>query len=451
MDNPAVLNFEFEWEAAKGVTAAELQATWARLSILCGDESLTQVEDVASGSVRRSVYLPLYPLAEWIAYNWWYLKAHARPGYLPERDWSFRSRLRMSEGRSSWLMHHNLRAVGDGLPWPDLTLIPMKDRFIVAWQRDRNLVPGWRVRFMSTGRTEIDRSTFEQSLVAFVDAVLTRLDEEGVPGTALAREWGELQNLDSDEVEFCIAAARLGLDPFATPPDVAELILESAAQLSATLLDDFLDAATPGQLRDEAAWVQSLRKVVVESDRATDTLPALSHGPSTPQRQPWEKGLQDARQFRAALHVPLIESFDVRRWVAVEHFTRVSRSLQGLGARTAADGRMVALAEPKGDEQERFAAARALWRFLSDADAGEFLVTSARTPKQQAERAFAAELLAPANGVRELLGSDSDDPIAADDIRPISEHFAVSDWVIQYQVVNQLGLEIEDLALGRDE
>lgn len=451
MDDSPALNFEFEWEPAKGVTAAELQATWARLSILCGNESLTQVEDVASGSVRRSVYVPLYPMAEWIAYNWWYLTANARPSYLPERDWSFRSRLRMSENRSSWLMHHNLRAVGEGLPWPDITLIPMKETVIVAWQRDRNLVPGWRVRFMSTGRTEIDRSTFEQSLVAFVDAVLTRLEEEHVHETPLAQEWRELQNLDSEEVEFCAAAARLGLDPFATPPDVAELILESSAQLSATLLDDFLDAATPGRLKDEAEWVRALWKGIADSDRATDALPALSNGHSALQRRPWEKGLLDARQFRSAVEVPSIETFDVRRWVAVEHATRVSRSLQGLGARTAAGGRIVALVEPKSDEGERFAAARALWRFLSDVDSGEFLVTSARTPKQQAERAFAAELLAPATGVLEMLGPDSGDPIAADDIRPISQHFAVSDWVVQYQIMNQLGLDIEDLALGRDE
>ncbi len=293
-----------------------------------------------------------------------------RPAYLPERDWSFRSRLSMADHRSAWLTHHNLRAIGEGFPWPDLTMIPMKETTIVAWQRDRNFLPGWKVRFLSTGRAEVDRQALEECLVAFVDAVLTRLDEQHVRETPLAEEWRALQGLDPDEVEFCTAAARLGLDPLAAPPDVADLILQSAAQLSPSLLDDFLDAATPGRLRDEADWVNAHWRSIIESDRSTDPLPTLSNGERPLHGPAWEWGIRDARELRAALRVAPQESFDVGSWVAIERVRTVTRSLQGLGASTTTRGHLVALANPRSDEGERFTAARALWRFLRPGKSG---------------------------------------------------------------------------------
>src|SRR5690242_9624003 len=68
----------YEWESAEEVRAPELAATWARLEIWAGEECITQVEDLASKSPRRSIYCSLYPLAEWVAYSWWLLRAHTR-------------------------------------------------------------------------------------------------------------------------------------------------------------------------------------------------------------------------------------------------------------------------------------------------------------------------------------------------------------------------------------
>jgi hypothetical protein len=66
--SPAV-RFEYEWEPAEDVRSAEFASTWARLEMWVGDRCVTQVEDAASRSARRSIYCPLYPLAEWIAFG----------------------------------------------------------------------------------------------------------------------------------------------------------------------------------------------------------------------------------------------------------------------------------------------------------------------------------------------------------------------------------------------
>ncbi|MCA2186306.1 hypothetical protein [Nonomuraea cavernae] len=57
-----------------GNLVCELRQTWARIEISVGAEYVTLLEDLESGSSRRSIYCPLYPLAEWAAYNWWSLR-----------------------------------------------------------------------------------------------------------------------------------------------------------------------------------------------------------------------------------------------------------------------------------------------------------------------------------------------------------------------------------------
>ncbi len=73
------LRFRFDWEPViEAVRAPELRSTWARLEAWVGDTCITLVEDVSTGSIRRSISVPLYPLAEWMAFNWWSIAADGR-------------------------------------------------------------------------------------------------------------------------------------------------------------------------------------------------------------------------------------------------------------------------------------------------------------------------------------------------------------------------------------
>jgi hypothetical protein len=118
------VRFEYEWEPAVDVRSAELASTWARFEMWVGDRCVTQVEDAASGSGRRSIYCSLYPLAEWIAFNWWALEAYVRPSALEPEAWSYRRLVGRHSNDSRWLRQHNIRAAGDGFLWPNLSIIP---------------------------------------------------------------------------------------------------------------------------------------------------------------------------------------------------------------------------------------------------------------------------------------------------------------------------------------
>ena len=67
------LQIEFDWEDPQAAKGPELRATWARLRILINNVPVTQVLDSSARSVRDGIYIPLYPLAEWLAMHWWSL------------------------------------------------------------------------------------------------------------------------------------------------------------------------------------------------------------------------------------------------------------------------------------------------------------------------------------------------------------------------------------------
>lgn len=436
--------FNIEWLPASGVRSPELRATWARFEIHLNNESLSNVEDVGSGTTIRSLFLPLYPLAEWVAHNWWYLQHHSRPANVPIRYWTFRHRARIRGARSEWLTHHNLRAVGDGFPWPDLTLVPTETSVQLAWRGDRSAPPGWTVRFLSDGEAEVDKAIVRNALSQLVDDVLTRLRESGVDQTELEEEWEAVRSMEPDEVRFCLAAAALGLDPFVLDDDITRLILLADECLADDLEQDFLAAADPNRLAEDLRWIEHNSGLIDSSLDKTAELPLIRPAVDGP---PWRRGAQHATALREALAVAETEPFEVEPWVMVTPVDQVDPSLEALGGFSKRGARVLALAGRGRHLSKRFSAGRSLYRFVVDSQVQHFLITGARTLRQQAERAFAAELLAPAQGIHKLIPLHAD-YLDADDVVAISEHFNVSEWVVRYQVLNHLDIAVDEPMSG---
>lgn len=79
---------------------------------------------------------------------------------------------------------------------------------------------------------------------------------------------------------------------------------------------------------------------------------------------------------------------------------------------------------------------RALWHYLWD-DSPLFMVTAAHTYRQRVERAFAAELLAPAEGIAQLLESPPE-AASQEELEQIAQRYGVSSMVIEHQPRNHL-------------
>lgn len=434
------LKFRFDWEPAPGVRAPELRATWARLEIWVGDECVTQVEDIDSQNVRRSVYVPLYPLAEWIAYNWWFLKAHSRPASLLG---DLRS-LASSQGRraalSGMLEHHNLRAVGDGFLWPNLTIVPEGTHTRLAWYPDDGATPERPLKYIRGGEAWIHSESLELSLARFVDDVGTRLTEQEVIETSLQKEWAALRVTDAEEAAFCIAAARLGLDPYSDALDLQDSLERATAVLEPSLVDDFFDAVNPERLPSGIDWVvNSTRRINERAPGGTDgedLRAAVEAMPAGSTAKPWDLGYGQAVRVRNLLGLDAWERFELGNLMSLITLESNDVGLQAIG-RTAGKSNVLVLGRPMISQTQRFAQARALWHFLFGHLADAFLITPAHTDRQRVERAFAAELLAPAAGILDRLET-AEIAFALDDIETIAGHFEVSSMVVRHQIENQI-------------
>jgi hypothetical protein len=434
------LRLSYEWESGDGVAAPELNATWVRLEIWVGSECVTQVEDAASHSARRSIYCSLYPIAEWISYNWWLLKAHARPAgaFVPRRE--------RPTHLPTWLKSHNLREAGDGFLWPDLSIIPEGEWTRLAWSRDPKGIGESPIRYIAQGSATCESNSVQLALAEVVESVLARLDEHAIRDTPLAGEWQAITATDEEEQEFCVAAARLGLDPYSIDPEIAELLTTVGSKLESALLSDFLDAVTPTKagIRDGIVWIgnasTAIRKIPAKPDPLVAELrSALTSIPT--HDLPWRIGWDAARRARSVVGLKPVEPFEFNGLVHVAKAEGRDPGLIALGGETSTGGHALVASQDMSVLTERFAKARALWHFATPHGGRKFLLTSSHSDRQKVERAFAAELLAPAQGVEEFI-EERYGVVYSDDIDAVADHFRVSPLVIEHQVENQLELEI---------
>lgn len=415
--------------------APELRATFARLEIACGPDVITQVEDKSSESSRRSIYVPLYPLAEWFAYNWWFLSSHRRPESIPRAAWSFRRRQVNVE--REWLRHHNVAAVADGFFWPDLAIVPESPtRAALVWHAQPE--SSAHTRFTSQGACTVPAAELRGAVSSFVNDVLNRLREQGVTQTPLEEEWTDLETLDEGDAQFCRAAAALGLDPSTTPAAVDELILHVDERLSAALLDDFLNSAEPTLLEEDLNWIDHAAMVIAKRPKAK-----REQVPPIPLRMgdaPWDQGYHVAREFRKKLGLAPTDRGDPESFIAVLVEAAPDRAMDALGGPSKAKEPVLVLGRERPARSQRFAAARALMRLQGTSD--HYLITNAYGETQKRERSFAAEFLAPALGLLDVLGTDAKRVTSAD-IAVLSDHFDVQELVVAHQVENNLGLAVE--------
>jgi hypothetical protein len=432
--------FKVEWQPAPGVTTHELAATWARYEIWVDDRCVTQVE-AADGTFRRSVYGSLYPLAYWIASNWWLLTSHVRPTAIESRYWTWRN-----VRTQPWLRQHNMRGAGDGMAWPDLTLVPEGAVTRVHWSQDRYKGLG-AVRFASDGSGFVPARDFRERLAEIVNHVLDRSAEADLLKTPLAEEWEGVADSDGEEISFCKTAARLGLDPYSVSDETADRIISAAAVLPAEIAGDFFDSADATNLSAALDWTRSATleadKAAVRAGRSLSEIPGavaeeVASFRNASDERPSQLGYAMARALRGELALADTDDFDIAPWVGTADMQAPTRGLDGLAAVSGQRCGVVLGTVNRRLEARRFGQARALGRILAHPGQRQFILSAARSHDDRVARAFAAELLAPAQGIRHMLDTlgEADDSA----LEAIAERYNVSPLVVRHQYENQIAV-----------
>ncbi|RJP41607.1 MAG: ImmA/IrrE family metallo-endopeptidase [Phycisphaerales bacterium] len=413
----STLSFDYEWLEPDGGDGPEVEATFARLRIKVGESVVTEAEHKRSRSVTDRIEVPLYPLAEWIAANWWCLTCESA---VLGREWYDR--------------RHSMKSAGYGYVYPDLTLSLEGVNTLLAWKPREHAYAN--LRYLSAGSERVSTAAIAETLADFIEAVCERLRDQDVRESWLQTEWEAVQTSGGkpDEREFCVVAGWLGLDPYELSDADAESMIHAARQLPAEVKEDTLRSVTLSEARDLAAWIDAARNTPARnvSRSRLEAARNVVHSVVNAEHA-WAAGYKLAREVRALWGLS-----DARACLR-DVFCDEPPVEELPGAPVNVDGLVnlgdsaVIVTSKRREESRRFLVARAISELLTGRGTWT-LLTSVHTERQQLSRAFAAEFLAPADAIVKRLPARR--YLVNEDIVELAEYFQVSTKVIQHQVEN---------------
>ena len=412
------VDFRFSWVDAGPSPDKLAQTTMAALSVEADGTIVTAVLDRRSGIYSKEVVVPLFSVAEWLVTNWWHI-------WYEVGD--------TSEQRPEFESRHNLAFAGDGFVLPRLSMIPVSGRMDLEWTRYK---PEYaRIEFVDEGQHHVERKELELQFRNLIDAVLERLrsrPETGQAAESLGRVWNAINDLDADELEFSRAAALLGVDPFDVRDHVADSITMFWEHADPSVREDALALASGDSLDSVGVWLSGAIETLAQGQKNNHWSEIRQTLPPHLGVEPWARGYQLARVIHDKIGInggridfeqlgPLM--------IPQRQTTPPSSRIHGIvGADTPA-----CMTAPRGATGTRFLIARALGDYLGQSVSNHGLLSSLATDRQAQSRAFAAEFLAPADFLRQRIGSEYVD---TEQIDELGQEFLVSSELIRRQIQN---------------
>ena len=434
------LSIDFDWVDSEGIRGPELSATWASLRIAVGDAVITRILDERAKTVRGFVYVPLYPLAEWLATNWWFLSNEFQN---PDRqsDPEFRRR-------------HSLGANREGYAFPNLAVVSSGNRTSLTW---KSYSPQWtRIEFLDQGQASVDGLHFRQVCTELIDGVIRRLASRGIEDTLLQEEWAAIQATEEEDAElgFCEVAAGLGWDPYDLDDSQNDEILLLANELG-EFLDEAVQAVNSSCLREQASAIASAIDNARQGALPPLRLNALSGDPAwgSMDAPPWSVGYDWARRLRrklgldgqalatmGALAAAIGEDENIMHEATrpVDFLTKAPL-VDGLVTINYDQSASFAFRQ-SNDQGRRFGFCRAVGEILMSHQSGA-LLTKSHSERQQRNRAFAAEFLAPSLSLREKV---TQPVVHSEDVDELAAEFGVSSFVVKHQIENHHIAQLSD-------
>jgi hypothetical protein len=386
----------FQWNWLRGEFDDLTEAkSFAALKIDLDGDVITRLYDRIAEGERDTLNVILYPLALAIAENWWTLL------YEPRKS---------DESNSLIEVRHSLDSYRNGFVFPALALWSGGDDTI-NFEHPRIRPQHTNLEFLpaTTNITNLPRAEVEENLFELLSAVTERTSESA-EGTHLRDAWNRVLDSfqDRDESDYCKAAGRLGINPYDPEADDISGLAEG---LSEQLFSSICEAARPAELKASTDWAR-------ESTRGLNDFPniEIAHFGTMPERDPrgkiWIHGYEAARLVRRNLH---IEGLNPRRVIDSIFGAAVSAQATAIGGvhplaleaiLNRTNGAMRVAIPTASARLRRSRLCRASYLAWKANEGESSAVTTATTLDQQASRAFAAELLAPVESLKELAGND---------------------------------------------
>jgi Zn-dependent peptidase ImmA (M78 family) len=427
MDNAVPLDFKigFEPETLESGSPEEC-ATFGKFTIAVDNLLLTEGFDHYIQARRTGPLVSAYFAAEWFAWNWWRLRWEPR-GAGP--DWDFA---------------HRMNCIGEGYVWPNVAISSdgVRTKLLAVASRNPDAKP---FRYFGALPVFLPSSSFESAVDDFIGQVLGRLHERSIHGSNLEILWRDVL---AERQDPAIALRRrleamLGREPDAINDDQIEQLVTDIACLGEKAVEEVAaDRGFDGSSLDQAMTAENFVDLaqafgvdaVLNDAVHIDGLALAYCEPVIPA---WRYGAIAAKAVRTKENlgaVPIsnnrLTSMAGTSTVAIHNSKNPDRRMSFLLNDNAAAARIV-IDAPR-EEGRRFNLARILGDMLLNPAGRLHPATRAYTYRQQAQRAFAAELLSPIDNVKDMLGGD----YSSEKQQKIAQYFNVSEVTINTLLVN---------------
>ena len=427
--------------------SAEERATFGLFSMTANERLLTEGVDTANQRLSHGPYVSGYPLAEWLAWNWWRLR------------WEF-ARPAAEDGACRWDFAHRLSTIGDGYVWPDITIFSDGLQCSLVSEPSRS-PDSLLFRYIGASRRPetVPAKSLEEAVDGFVEDVLLRLEDRKLSDTNLHRLWKDLamERATPDLVRFRRLEAQLGCDPDEADEHVIRRHLTAAAALGEDAMGELAtDSAIQGSGPDSMMSAETVEDIANRSgfDANPKDAIALNDAGDAPRMgetvAAWRVGVRTAHAVRKQEHLnggPIssasLAEFAGTTAAAVSDTDRYSERISFVLDRESGDTRLSL--RSKWETGRRFDLARLIGDRLLHHHArhpAERLLpaTRAHSYRQKMQRAFAAELLSPFASVDDMLEGD----YSEENQNAVAEYFKVSPMTISWQLVNHRRIDRED-------
>ncbi|MCK9538412.1 ImmA/IrrE family metallo-endopeptidase [Dokdonella sp.] len=429
------MNFSIAWQWLSSIhEPAEVRETGANLKMRLGHDTLTRNVDDWSGTVRDEARLSAYPLALWLAANWWRLRWESLPSRQPDL---------------AWRMSHEMVAAGFGYVWPQIVMASDGES-IQLWAAATGEEATSPIRYLTSTHGTIPADEFERVLDDFFVGTIARLDARNVADTALHGLLKELSEERSDPelARYRRLEAIAGFDAGEGPADLLDELEGLVAQAG---IDATQEIAAIQTGTEPTAAIAAANRMAAQHGVQAKPLDAIrqaaqSVSVATPA---WLRGRELANKLRESLQLDgqpitdqqLHEIMGVST-AQLAMLPEAERTPLSLAIRSANEVLTLHLRKRRPDSQ-RFELARLLADQALASESDRWLPsTDAKTSRQKTQRAFAAEFLCPFDSLKHYLGDD----LSEDAMDDAAHHFDVSSLAVRAQLVNHGALPREQLA-----
>lgn len=412
------------WEDAEN-DAPEICKTAGSLRIVVGPRSLTRNEDRWSQTVKQTVRVAAYPLAQWLAASWWRLMYEP----LPIGD----------KAPTSWRMAHEVSAAGCGFLWPRIVLASDGENLQV-WSAPTREGSEQPVRYLTDWHGTAPVQGFADAVDDFMGLVLDRLDAVGLGSTDLAGLWREIleERKDPELSAFRRMEATLGFEPDEFDAAIVERFVGLRESIGSSAPEEIASACSSG---DPLVQLERVQRVAeMEGMPGRLSLPKIEE-PAVDHRgqPPWARGQALAQSLRDTLGLnghairdPELSDLVGLSPKAFHESAGADRLPLGVAIRGAGDTVKFVLRK-RNPAGRRFEFARLICDHLLFGACDTWLpATDTKTIRQKWQRAFAAEFLCPIDALVTRLGDDLSD----DSVEDAADHFGVSEMTVASQLVN---------------